>query len=160
MCEQSNGSAPQPGTRVLALTRVLLKEQKWGPWNATSKITQLSGNPLPNLTGNYTVLEAAHSPAQQVGIPAAQILSWYDNTNSSECDPRLEMQSTCNYCNCPLFFCLAFLLIRVIWQSGFYTCPMDNDSIQWIDLKKEHHIQNADNVLKQNMDIIKMQKCW
>jgi len=33
------------------------------------------------------------------------------------------------------FFWLAFLLIQVIWQSGFYTYPVDNGSIQWIILK-------------------------
>jgi len=36
-----------------------------------------------------------------------------------------------------LIFIRAFLLIWVIGQLGFYTCPMDKGCIQWIVLKTE-----------------------
>jgi len=38
----------------------------------------------------------------------------------------------------PLLF--VFLLIRVIWLSGFYTYPMDKGSVQWIAIKTEWFI--------------------
>jgi len=62
--------------------------------------------------------------------------------NSSECLPRLEVRSTCKYHKCPFPFCVAFLLICVIWQSGFYTCPMDKGCIQWIVVETEVFMSN------------------
>ena len=43
----------------------LLMEGMWGPWNAMSRITLPSRNPLPYLTGNHAeCVGAARSPAQ------------------------------------------------------------------------------------------------
>jgi len=53
---------------------------------------------------------------------AAQTLSWHNSTSSSECIPRPEVHSTCNYCNCPFFF--GVHIYRSVWSgSTAFTMP-------------------------------------
>ena len=59
-----------------------------------------SGCPLTKLT-------------QHVSILPVQILSWHDNTSSSECLPRLEVHSVCNCRNFPFLVWFVFC-----WSAG------------------------------------------
>ena len=65
----------------------------------------------------------------KVGYAYVLTINPKDCLSSSKYLPRPEV---CLTCNCPFLFLFAFLLIRVIWLSGFYTYLMDKGSVQWI----------------------------